>query len=67
MREHKCKDNERRLDLICRGCLKKIMLHKEKLIEFVKEISIDPPDRCDPSEECIREEARALLKDIGEL
>ena len=65
MSEYTCENH--RLNLACLGCIMAHIKKKEKLLEFVKEISIDPPDRCDPSEECIREEARALLKEIGEL
>jgi len=65
--EHTCTDEDRHLDLICRGCLKKIIAKKDKLLEFVwktYDLSLcREENNCD----CVRCEARELLKEIGEL
>ena len=63
--KHTCSDEDRHLDLICHGCLKKIIAKKDKLLEFVKKCAYDYHDWENTNEMSF--DATDILKEIGEL
>jgi hypothetical protein len=64
MSEYKC--NSHKIDFICQGCVKAWIARHDKMLDFIKELAKDFPDR-DVYREILQEQAQDLLKEIGKL